>query len=893
MRSRQLIHEEKLDTIHNSVLSLNLAIQGAEGMYKLAMESIEDLKSNSSEVWRRLMKDEKRLDRLETEIDRVETKFNDKMSTVQEWFVDLTARPISEVPREIINSIQEVINDSAPGIAVESIREEMRELRQTVVTGKHVTEGLWDIVVDLTEQVSSNSVLFTPEPSASPPRDIRVAESSSRECEIVRKGIERLEKQLRQLTQNILDTEPVDISLVKKCKTVDVPCVHAAVGNIQKALQKYVKFSGMDNEYCDHINELLDTAENWCLRIEELYNRAEIHSINTSKGDTADVGVFSDNAKVTVYEFLESAELAYLGWGNSIQKANRLYNCHLSEEIKGKLINKSDSYVEMKQWLIQHYGGASRIINDIINDLSIRPKPNANDSNAKFTFYAHISGALARLERLSKVNCIDKIELEHCLYSRATLSSLSLVLPSKIHMKWISEMTRNDLDYKNPAGHAAYNVFKNLCIIERNTSEGSRNPEKASSPKPKPRSSPKTKPKSVYKIQEKNEVSSDEELVVGTFATTFHNQQWYPPNLKFPCPIGSHKHEMSTCSEFFSLSPVERWGKMDKGKICYACLLPKNVCTNRKCSFEEFVPETLKCHGCAPWAQSKNLAPFNILFCRNKEHAKLRAAFKDMKKDLEKYIGKLGTTVVDSSVKFAANYTYQAFSLNPTSANALGWIQENFKEKPAPSIDSETGENVSVREQDIVPEIAEHSCYLMQTVRIGGSEALIFFDRGANIHIIDGSLAEREGLQVVSDIPTSLTVVGGNKVRSQHGTYRFNLGPGENGEFHEIVCVGMDDVTSGFCAYDLSDICDEFKDQSETHERDVLLPRCVGGSKVYLLLGIKNTNLDPILLKRLPSGVAVYLSPFKDVYGSRIIFAGPHKSFTEANKGVKDPMSSS
>ncbi len=46
---------------------------------------------------------------------------------------------------------------------------------------------------------------------------------------------------------------------------------------------------------------------------------------------------------------------------------------------------------------------------------------------------------------------------------------------------------------------------------------------------------------------------------------------------------------------------------------------------------------------------------------------------------------------------------------------------------------------------------------------------------------------------------------------------------------------------------------------------------------------IKNTNLDPVLIKVLPSGVAVYLSPFKDVYGSRIIFAGPHKSFTRAN----------
>jgi len=890
IRSHQIKQDERLESLHNTILSLNLTIQGAEAMYTRSMETLEDLKSNSDEVWRRLMKDENRLDRLDSEIERVETMVNDKMSIVQEWFADLTDRPISEVPREIVNSIQEIINDSAPGLAIDSMREEVRELRQTVTSSKHATEGLHNIVVDLSEQIANNSVLISPDSGFISPRDSRVVENNSRECGIVRKGIERLEKQIRQLTQDIMDTEPVDISLIKKCKTVDVPCVHAAVGNIQKALQKYVTFSEMDVGYCDYINDLLDTAENWCLKIEDLYNRAEIHSINTSKGDTADVGIFSVNAKVTVYEFLESAELAYLGWGNSVQKANRLYNRHLSEEIKGKLIDKSDSYSEMKKWLIQQYGGASRIINDIINDLSLRPKPNANDSNAKFTFYAYISGALQRLERLSKVNCIDKVELESCLCSRATLSSLSLVLPSKTYMKWISEMTRNNLDYKNPAGPAAYKVFKNLCIVERNTSEGSRIPEKPSSPKTKPRS-PKPKPKSVYKIQEKNESCSDDELQPSTFATTFHNQQWYPPNLKFPCPIGNHKHEMSTCSEFFSLNPVERWGKMDKGKICYACLLPKNVCTDRKCSFEASIPETIKCHGCAPWAQSKNLAPFNILFCRNKDHSKLRAAFKDMKRDLEKYIGKLGTTVVDSSIKFAANYTFQVFSLNPSSANALGWDQENFKEKPAPSIDSETGKNVSVPESDIVLEIAEHSCYLMQTVRIGNSDALIFFDRGANIHIVDGTLAEREGLQRVSSNPTSLTVVGGNKVRSKHGTYRFNLGPGEKGEFHEIVCVGMDDVTAGFGSYDLSDICSEFREQAEDYEKDILLPGRVGGSKVHLLLGIKNTNLDPLLLKRLPSGVAVYLSPFKDVYGSRIIFAGPHKSFTEANKGIKNPMS--
>ena len=62
------------------------------------------------------------------------------------------------------------------------------------------------------------------------------------------------------------------------------------------------------------------------------------------------------------------------------------------------------------------------------------------------------------------------------------------------------------------------------------------------------------------------------------------------------------------------------------------------------------------------------------------------------------------------------------------------------------------------------------------------------------------------------------------------------------------------------------------------------LPKYVGGSEVHLLLGIKITNLDPVWIKTLPSGVAVYQSMFKDIWGSYLIFAGPHKTFTNVNK---------
>ena len=113
---------------------------------------------------------------------------------------------------------------------------------------------------------------------------------------------------------------------------------------------------------------------------------------------------------------------------------------------------------------------------------------------------------------------------------------------------------------------------------------------------------------------------------------------------------------------------------------------------------------------------------------------------------------------MDSSVRFAENYTYQVFSMGP-GANAVGWDQKKFEDKPSSSVDSETGRISTVNPEKIIPEVSEHSCYLMQTIKIRNSEALIFFDRGANIHIIDGALAEREGLQKVSSIPTNLTVV--------------------------------------------------------------------------------------------------------------------------------------
>ena len=83
-----------------------------------------------------------------------------------------------------------------------------------------------------------------------------------------------------------------------------------------------------------------------------------------------------------------------------------------------------------------------------------------------------------------------------------------------------------------------------------------------------------------------------------------------------------------------------------------------------------------------------------------------------------------------------------------------------------------------------------------------------------------------------------------------------------------------------FEEYGLEEIGKEFIFSATGLEKNYILPKTVGGSKVHLLLGVKNIRIQPLLLQVLSSGVGVYLSPFKDVWGSRIFFAGHSRFFT-------------
>ena len=55
-----------------------------------------------------------------------------------------------------------------------------------------------------------------------------------------------------------------------------------------------------------------------------------------------------------------------------------------------------------------------------------------------------------------------------------------------------------------------------------------------------------------------------------------------------------------------------------------------------------------------------------------------------------------------------------------------------------------------------------------------------------NAHLVQGKMAVAAEFEITSSRPTSLTVVGGGNLKTEYGSYQFNLGPGAGGEYHEI-----------------------------------------------------------------------------------------------------------
>ena len=160
----------------------------------------------------------------------------------------LPSLPVSSV--EVVDAEQTVV--------IEGLRGKMKGLEQTLVTDRNAVKGLRDMVVGLSERVDlSLGTALTSRSNAREPVSGNCL-NLIRERDVVCKGIERFEKLILQLISTKIPSDYIDIALIGKCTTINLPA--SASKTCEKSLLKYLSFPGVDNSYCDRISSLLDSA---------------------------------------------------------------------------------------------------------------------------------------------------------------------------------------------------------------------------------------------------------------------------------------------------------------------------------------------------------------------------------------------------------------------------------------------------------------------------------------------------------------------------------------------------------------------------------------------------------------------------------------------------------
>ena len=180
----------------------------------------------------------------------------------------------------------------------------------------------------------------------------------------------------------------------------------------------------------------------------------------------------------------------------------------------------------------------------------------------------------------------------------------------------------------------------------------------------------------------------------------------------------------------------------------------------------------------------------------------------------------------------------------------------------------------------------ENAVYILQTIKINHEQYTIFYDGGCKQFVCQFDAINRIGQRAVIEVqgPTDLGGVGGIKLESPHGIYRVAL-PLGNGEEAVLTGACLDKITETFPSYPLQgevekDIRVAYNNNGGNVRKLPDLPASVGGD-ISFMFGILYNRYFPTEIFRLPSGLSIFRSRFKNPDGSYGVVGGSHRRFRE------------
>ena len=686
---------------------------------------------------------------------------------------------------------------------------------------------------------------------------------------------------------DVEDGSELDPETIKELYDVRVPEIKSAIKECRDATGKYASRRGCDRTLINRAQLQCERAHEWVRQVVARYRSEQHHLAGNAPTREVTFSAFDPNGDISVYEFFMRYEEWSRGYVSSEARAHLLYTKYLPTSLTEgyeELRTKKGNYSAMKTWLIDQYGMVKGVCDGKLKSIRGLKCPKQEDDLLGHSQYLRkIHRGISALHRLEVHKGVRVPGLQEHMESNTFLMQLSEVLPRTVQQEWSKYLAKAGITTWKVEGkvyldkileilretYLAKEIQARLPGNEQTTKPKTKVGHTDSSAGPGP-----TAAATAGKPQGKPKNPQDS----GTKPKTKKDSGNSPAKVsRWSCPMEGHeKHKLGECQKFFQLTVKQRRNAC-RWQACWTCLARRNSkgdCKPGECSRLAEIPVALICQDCAV-ADRQGKPPLNVLLCGLEDHNK--PTEKLVGEALEKWIPGFKVSGLGAPIVVGLSTVHAS----PPGKRPKSKTTTPTSRIPMTTYDTRDGSSRQISQNDpIIMPSKEESFFIMQQLRIGGEDVLTFFDSGANVHLVEGSLAEKVGFTVLDDRCVSIGVVGGGRIWTEYGQYACVLGPDANHVYHQIECQGLERITACVPEFDLKPLQYEAA-PTFMHGDKLLYPTMVGGDRVKLLIGIRSTALAPRLHCSLPNGLGVYISVLMDINGSNICFGGTHEIFTK------------
>jgi hypothetical protein len=663
-------------------------------------------------------------------------------------------------------------------------------------------------------------------------------------------------------------TEIQNRSQVIEISTYDLPTLLNLRDDFRLLEKKLEKFVISDESVLNYIENILSSVRLFERSLNQQKRKHHLHlsSEKNLLSGKIDLQPFSGSPEDdTIYAFLDTFLRFAEPSCSPRDQATLMYTTYLSESVRKEVASFKDDIEKIKDHLLSRYGDLRFVAESKLRSISQLRHPSSQESS-KIAYYKQVAQTLLQVESMSISDLINQEEINGAIFNSTYVKTVLSNLPNEI-IENFSKRIEIESSKSRPSGKRYFDILKEIIDLkwrQLDTSNNIRSLKEHNLP--------------VKSTHISGNPSAGSNETPSQPGTGYNSAQPNPKQLVFPCPMHDKpvQHELGRCKQFLE---TDNTGRRDLCKLalaCWTCLQPNCLKLSKKSCIAS-LPTGFTCSECEKNPGKLRRIPCILTCIKNHPRPKLNEAISL----LQAYLKVIDRGLIEK-LKPMFNIANMKPKIHKNSLSKKPPSKSTMDSKAKiPVYDTHTG--LPASPSSLLTEPSEDCVYVFQLLNIGSKDALCFYDTGASGNLVKGEFAEASSFKTIDPENQRISGISNMSMWTNYGVYSCSLGPDNSGNFWELVFQGMESITSEFPVYNWQSVNKEYRNSKKPGSKE-LLPPHIGGTDSDILFGFKIPELVPKIITSLPSGIASFRCPFKDVHGSSIAYGGTHKIITAVNK---------